>query len=266
MLRLVLLLCALMAALSAVNNCTLTQTGWRLSPALLLESGASCSLCGLGAEDLLTVDVARLREPQNAEWVLGAHQYCAGVLNMAAVGADCDTNSTGIAAAVARLGDSLQYVCGNVSQWSLLAQADAYQTALLFNQGQYFGCAACPPANASNVTTDGPSFYYYQDPDIVTLRLLDNNTTLSYSLYRGRYNTILALTVYLLVSLVVIVALLLAIVVLNNRNRLYELGRPARWDEVNTSHLDHTGTQSEAGDASENELVFSRDQSLHDEL
>ena len=229
-------------------NCTLTQTGWRESD--VAQAGdleLVCQLCGLGSEALLQSDVARQLQPQNTLWLLASHQYCAATLNVWAtspIASQCDTQASGIGTAVLLLGDSLQYACANMSQWALLpALNDALNLLLLFNQGQQEGCEACMPGQV-NGTDNVTTFYYYQSPDTITLRLHSDNTTLSYSLVKGRSDTTLALSLVLLGAIILIVLLLLLCVILNNRNRAYALEifqksePPQQWSEIDHSGLD----------------------------
>lgn len=250
MLVILILGLALAASTQAPPNCTLTQTGWRQSD--MAQSGdleLVCQLCGLGSEALLQSDVARQLQPQNTLWLLAAHQYCAATLNLwatAPLGAQCDTRTSGIGTAVMLLGDSLQYVCANMSQWTLIpALNDALGLLLLFNQGQQVGCETCVSGQVNgsdNVTT----FYYYQSPDTITLRMHADNTTLSYSLTKGRSGATLALSLVLLGATVLVVLLLLLLVILNNRNRAYALEifqkseppQQQQWSEVDNSGLD----------------------------
>src|ERR1700748_3440602 len=142
---LLLSLLLLVGAIAAqAQTCTLTQSRWRQSCALQsADLDSVCQLCGLGSAELLDSDATRQLQPQNTLWLLAAHQYCAATLN---VWADppCDTLSSGVEAALLLLGDSLLYVCSNMSQWTLQpALADALSLLLLFNQGQQPGCETC---------------------------------------------------------------------------------------------------------------------------
>ncbi len=236
-------------------NCTLTQTGWRRGTWINLP--LMPLLCGLDPMQLLYVDAARLYQPQNALWVAAAHQHCAASLNVWSVASHCNTSD--VTHAMLLLGDSLERVCDSVDQWTLEPSLNnALQLLMQFNQGFVEGCDAClndsgdggNSTTTSNTTTTGPAFYYYQAPDVVTLRLLDSNQTLTYSLLKGQYNTTLALTLFSLASILVIVILTLAVVILNNRNRRYILQRTQHAGdseiEMREEDLSHLDRENEA--------------------
>lgn len=218
-------------------NCTQSQTNWRLGTWSDLPLGTL--LCGRDPMELIQINVARLSQPQNALWVAAAHHYSTGQLNLWSVQNLTLCNTSEVTKAMLLLGDSLEWYCNNLSQWTLEPVLfNALQQLFYFNQGLLEGCEACDTSN----TTDSNelAFYYYQNPDIVTLRLLDSNTTLTYSLLKGQYNTMLALILFSLGAILAIVVLLLAVVVLKNKNRHYQILADQQQDEIRLdSSLDY---------------------------
>jgi len=205
--------CAFLVAVVRGQNtttCTRSQADWIRGGA----GGDNATLCGVRYGDVLAVDAARLVMPATQAWVLAAHQYCAAALNYGSLVA---ATPDPVVQALLLVGDSLMASCDNVSQWALnTALTAALSQLLVFNQGGYSGLPTCTP-QPSNATA---TYYYYQQPDMIVLRQLDN-TTLAYSVMRGYYNTQLFLCVFSVVAALTIVLLGLWVIMLKSKHKRF---------------------------------------------
>jgi hypothetical protein len=121
---------------------------------------------------------------KNSAWVLAFHQYATAVLNNRRI----KTNDTSIVDAIILMGDSLERVCHNVSQWSLTESLrHAFDILYEFNHGSL----ACQ--DEFNAIKEGDSFYYFNTPDKIVIHDAVTNMTMLRSVYDGLFKTQLGL-------------------------------------------------------------------------
>lgn len=214
-----MVIAAAVAWLAAGQNasCVRTQAEWLQSHT---ANASTMGFCQTSCATLLSTDTARQR-PEHAGWLAAAHQHCAGALNAMRV------DVKGLGQALLLLGDSLQNACPNISLWHVTPSL-APPLALLYalNQGALVGAPAC-----SSPSAVGDTLYFYQPPDLLTWRQLDNSTQ-AYSVMRGYYTLQIFLCVALTVASLTCVALGVWIMMLRRRDRIYRLrGGPLAYQE-----------------------------------
>jgi hypothetical protein len=214
-------------ALSQANYCTYTLYEW--SHSACAAQNVSDTTCGVGWCALLAVDAASMLLPQNQAWLLAFHQYGASILNRRQLlGANLtngtrlvDLATSGVDAALALVGDSLEVACGNVTKWVVTPSLSrALELLFTFNHG---GLApACEDEFPDgNVTQGETTFYYYNPPDVIALRQSGSNLTVSTPVLRQVYGTQLFLLLTAIVEFVVICLLLLALIIYRSEQRHY---------------------------------------------
>lgn len=216
--------------LVASEVCVRTQSEWLQSHS---ANATTMGFCQTSCAQLLGTDTARQR-PEHAGWLAAVHQHCAGALNAMRV------DVKGLSQALLLLGDSLQNACPNLTLWRVTPSL-APPLALLYalNQGALVGAPSC--GTASPV---GETLYFYQPPDLLTWRQLDNSTQ-AYSVMRGYYTLQLFLCVVATVASLGCVALGVWIMMLRRRDRIYRLrgGGPLAYQEPEPLRVDLSDTQ-----------------------
>lgn len=213
------------------TTCVRTQTEWLQSHSV---NASTLGFCQTSCAKLLGTDTAHQR-PEHAGWLAAVHQHCAGALNAMHV------DVKGLSQALLLLGDSLQNACPNLTLWRVTPSL-APPLALLYalNQGALVGAPSCATA-----TPTGETLYFYQPPDLLTWRQLDNSTQ-AYSVMRGYYTLQLFLCVVATVGLLGCVALGVWIMMLRRRDRIYRLrggGGPLAYQEPEPLRVDLSDTQ-----------------------
>ena len=191
---------------SVISQCTFTQNEW-IKVSGGLDSGET--MCGIGWHELMKIDASRMIIPENSLWVIVLHQYVSSILNRREILSDrvnasmtINFNNTGIEEAIITIGDSLERSCDNVSQFELLPSIQSAHSLLYdFNHGLIPGMnvsIACQE-EYSMIHKD-ETFYYFNTPDIITVRNPVTNMTMLESLNRGIYNTQIVL--YIIIGLI----------------------------------------------------------------
>ena len=207
----------IVAPAAAAQRCTYTAAGWaNRSDTLSISSGGGDgdingttaeetpdTTCGVPWGPLLRKQPTRLIVADNVPWLLGAQTYISAALNwrrfagVETLALYVDTTTTGatnltLDLALLALGDSLERVCDDVSQWSLAAPLLAQAMRLLdsFNHGQLPDAPSCAD-EFSAITVDWAlaTHYYVNGNDVLIIRDPATNLTARSSLLDGIYAT-----------------------------------------------------------------------------
>ena len=198
--------------------CTWSQAYWLLN-STQWPNNMTDSLCGENWTTLLATEATKMTLPANQLWVVASHQLITANLNMALLG-DTYNASDALSSALLLIGDSLERLCSNVSQWPQdTTLYDSLDTVRLFNQGSpLMGLTTC-----ANQTGGGSNaFYFYNSPDLIIISSTagTNTSIITYSLlgniYRFRQ---FLLSSNIVACLIIIPLLMIIIAIIMNRRR-----------------------------------------------
>lgn len=198
------------------SSCTYSQRHWCLNTTTWPIDNAT--LCGVAWRTIMAIDTYRMAIPVNQYWVAASHAYITTRLNQAI--APANTTTADVSVSLMWLGDSLERVCSNLSEWPLDSSAFyALETLRRYNTGN----TTCSDEDVVNMTE---ALYYIHTADMIIIPAnltLATNKTLAYSLlddeYRYRQFLLSGAVVGCLVAIPVLTIII--ILLLDRRRRYY---------------------------------------------
>lgn len=181
-------------AIPLIQSCTYTPVEWLDHRNLIQQDNqTNRTICRIEWFQILEINVAHMKIPQNQLWVVVAQQYIAARLNKLRTSVST-LDGDNISECLLFLGNSLEYYCNNISQWKLGEKEESSLTVLdNFNHGTLEKFPRCDSVHILPAS-ESETYFYYQSIDTFIVRDYHQNETISRSEYLGLINTNAILT------------------------------------------------------------------------
>jgi len=205
-----------------IKGCTYTPVEW-LQHKNLIENQTLCNVTWL---QLLEVNVAQMTIKDNQLWVVVSQEYIGANLNSRRAPSFSHANHSthdNIPESILLIGNTLEKVCDNVSQW-VLGEREDFLLGILhqFNRGLFPEWPSCDLVSIAK-GSQGETFFHYQPVDTFIVRDYTDNETISRSEYIGTLNTNVILCLSLGFTFLWLFICFLKMVIDGNARKRYRL-------------------------------------------